>query len=232
MTPLLVAILALSESVTLALEFLAFAVFALGIAGQKLPGACRLFAQGLYPGLALGFHGVVCAVLVLGLVQGHDLVGSLLQSISPVAQLFMGAAALFAGVAGELDAIDGKHIASDQSLGVTGHQDLTKERFDLRAQAAYKFGDVGMAGLAVTADGDELDVALARLFNDSTGDQALAVGQQHDLEHDARIVGTGAHFVVLEPGIQCAEIEFVIDQVVQCEGKAAGDDLLRQDHRQ
>jgi hypothetical protein len=55
----------------------------------------------------------------------------------------------------------------------------------------------------------------------------VAVGQQHDLEHDARIVGAGTNFIVLELGIQCAEVGFLIDQLVQREGKAAGDDLLR-----
>ena len=39
-------------------------------------------------------------------------------------------------------------------------------------------------------------------------------------------------FVVLEPGVQGLEVEFVVDQVFQCKGKAAWDDLLRQDTRQ
>lgn len=64
----------------------------------------------------------------------------------------------------------------------------------------------------------------------AAGGQALAVGQQDDLEHDPRVVRTGSDFIVLEPGIQGFEIEFVIDQVVQCEGESAGDNLLRQDH--
>jgi hypothetical protein len=169
-------------------------------------------------------------VLVLCLVQGHDLVGRLLQSISSVAQFFMGATAFFAGVGGELDAIDGEHVAANQSLGIAGHQDLAEQGFDLGAEVGHELGNVGMAGLAVTADGDELDVAIARLFNRPAGDQALAVGQQHDLEHDARIVGAGSHFIVLELGVQGLEVEFVIDQVVQREGKAAGDNLLRQDY--
>lgn len=81
------------------------------------------------------------------------------------------AAALFAGIAGELHAINGKHVASDQALGITGHQDLAKQGFDLSAEVAHKLGDVSMAGLTVTTDGDELDVALATLFDDPAGDQ-------------------------------------------------------------
>ena len=88
----------------------------------------------------------------------------------------MGAATLFAGVTGQLDAINGKHLASDQALGIAGHQYLAEQGFDLLAQAAHELGDVGVAGLAVAADGDELDVAQAGLFNGAAGDQALAVG--------------------------------------------------------
>ena len=117
--------------------------------------------------MAFGLQGVVCAALILGLMQGHDLVGSLLQPISAMPQLFMGATALFAGVAGEFDAVDGKHISANQALGIAGHQDLAEQRFDLGTEVGNEFGDMGMAGLAVATDGDELDVALARLFNGS-----------------------------------------------------------------
>ena len=98
------------------------------------------------------------------------------------------------------------------------------------ARVGHELGDLGVAGLTVAADGDELDIARTALLNCAAGDQALAVGQQDDLEHDARVVRTGSDFIVLEPGIQGFEIEFVIDQVVQCEGESAGDNLLRQDH--
>ena len=144
----------------------------------------------------------------------------------------MGAAALFAGVGGELDAVDGEHVAPDQALGVTGHQDLAKERFDLYAQAANELGNVGVAGLAVTADGDELHVAQAGLFNSAARYQPLAVRQQDDLEHDARVVGTGADFVILELGIHAREVEFVIDQIVQCKCETARNDLFTEHHRQ
>ena len=65
-----------------------------------------------------------------------------------------------------------------------------------------------------------------------TGQQALAVGQQHDLEHDARLLGAVARFIILELGIQGVKVEFVVYQIVQRESKAAGDDLLRSNHGQ
>jgi hypothetical protein len=112
-------------------------------------------------------------------------------------------------------------------LGITGQQDLAEQGFDLCAQAADERGDVGVAGLAVTADGDELHVAQAGLLNGTARYQALVVGQQNDLEHDAGVVGAGANFVVLELGVQGAEVEFVVNQIVQREeGEATGDDLF------
>ena len=38
------------------------------------------------------------------------------------------------------------------------------------------------------ADGNGLDIAPAGLLNGAAGDQALAVGQQDDLEHDAGVI--------------------------------------------
>jgi hypothetical protein len=149
-----------------------------------------------------------------------------------VAQFFMGAAALFAGVGGEFDAVDGEHLAANQALGIAGQQDLAEQRFDLAAEVGDELGDVRVAGLAVATDGDELDVARTGLFNGAAGNQALAVGQQDDFEHHARVVGAGTHCIVLELSIQRTEVELMVDQVVQRKGKTAWDDLLRQDHRQ
>ncbi|MEZ5702829.1 MAG: hypothetical protein R3E42_14150 [Burkholderiaceae bacterium] len=50
---------------------------------------------------------------------------------------------------------------------------------DLIAQRAQKLGDMGIARLAVTADGDELHVLLAGLGNTSAADQTPAAAQQH-----------------------------------------------------
>ena len=151
--------------------------------------------------LALGFRGFAHASFVLGLVQGHNLVRCFFQSVCAVAQFGVGAAAFFAGVRWQLDTINSKHVSTNQPLCITGQQDLAEQGFDLRAQVGDELSNVGMAGLAVAADGDELDVALACLFDDSAGDQTLAVGQQHDLEHNAGIVSAGTDFIVFKPCI-------------------------------
>ena len=61
----------------------------------------------------------------------------------------MGAAAFLAGVGGELDAINGEHLAADEAQAVASEQHLGEERLDLVGQLAHEFGDVGVAGLAV-----------------------------------------------------------------------------------
>ena len=66
-------------------------------------------------------------------------------------------------------------------------------------------------GLAVAAEGDELDVAHAGLFDATAGNDSLAIGQQEDLKHDPGVIGTGADFIVVELGVYGREIEFVID---------------------
>lgn len=54
----------------------------------------------------------------------------------------------------------------------------------------------------------------------------MAVGQQHNLEHHARVVGAGADLVVLELAILLREVEFVVHQVVQGKREAARHDLF------
>jgi hypothetical protein len=115
-------------------------------------------------------------------------------------------------------------------LGITGHEHLAEQGFDLITQATNELGELGVVGLAVAADGDELNIAKTGLFNAAAGDEALAVGQQDDFEHHAWIVSTGARVIVLEQGIHGGEVQFVIHQIVQCKGKAAGDDLFAQDN--
>ena len=58
------------------------------------------------------------------------------------------------------------------------------------------------------------------------------IGRQDDLEHDTRIVGAGADFVVVEARTQCVEVQLMNYQVVQREFKGADLDLPGQDHGQ
>jgi len=58
------------------------------------------------------------------------------------------------------------------------------------------------------------------------------IGRQDNLEHDARIVGAGADFVIVEARTQCVEVQLMIDHVVQSELEGAALDLLGQHHGQ
>ena len=128
--------------------------------------------------------------------------------------------AVVTGIGGDQD------VCFEARRGLLDHQHLTEQRLDRLAKAADEPYDVCMAWLAVATDGDELNVAQADVLDGAAGDDALAVGQQHDLEHDLRIVGAGAHCVVLEFGIHSREIKLVVDQVVQGECEAARNQLL------
>jgi hypothetical protein len=77
----------------------------------------------------------------------------------------MRAAALFAGVAWQLNPINLKHLPSNQPLGITGQQHLAEQSFDLATQVSHKLGNVPMARLAVTTDGNKLNVVLPLLLD-------------------------------------------------------------------
>ena len=97
------------------LEFLSLAVEPGWVRSHELARALRLFAQGVDAGLAFGAFRCFLRAQVLALAQTHNLVGSLAQPAGVVAQLIMGTAALLAVVGGQLDAVDGEHLAPDQA---------------------------------------------------------------------------------------------------------------------
>jgi len=87
-----------------------------------------------------------------------------------------------AGVGGQLDAINSEHFAADEALAVTQIQHLGKELGDVVAQAGDEGGDGGVVRGAVATEGDEGDVVRAGAFDAAAADDALAVGEEDDLE--------------------------------------------------
>jgi len=114
----------------------------------------------------------------------------------------MRAALLLAGVAGQLDPVDGEHVASDQPEPVARHEHLGEQHADLRPELPHELGDMGVARPRVTAKGHEEHVVLAGLLDLAAADESPAVRQQHDLEHDPRVVRRSTRLVVAEPRIQ------------------------------
>jgi hypothetical protein len=67
-------------------------------------------------------------------------------------------------------------------------------------------------------------------FDGAVGDQAPAIGQQHNLEHDARVVGAGTGLVVANRASRSDRFRFVVHQVIQRKLERAGLDLLTEHH--
>ena len=112
-----------------------------------------------------------------------------------MAEIGTGAALMFAGVAGELDAVDGKHLAPDQALAVAQVKDLGKDPDDV-------VGEGGEVRLGVATQGDEGDVVAADGFDATAGYDALTIGEQHDFEQHGGWIGSGTGCVVVESCIE------------------------------
>lgn len=136
-----------------------------------------------------------------------------------------GAALGFAGVAGQLDAVDGEHLAPDQALPVADVEDLAEDAGDVVAERRDKSGEGGEMRLAVTGQGDEGDVFAAGALDVAAADDALGIAEQDDLEQHGGRIGAGAGGVIAEAGIAAAEVDFVVEQVVQRMFESAGDEL-------
>ena len=98
----------------------------------------------------------------------HDTGGGLKLGVR-VFEVGAGAALLFAGVAGQLDAVDGEHLAPDQSLPVAQVEDLGEDAGDVIGKGRDKPGDGGEVRLGVAGEGDEGDVVAADGFDALTG---------------------------------------------------------------
>lgn len=161
----------------------------------------------------------------------HDLSGGF-QLVGLVFEVGAGAAFVFAGIAGEFDAINGKHLAPDQALPVTEIEYLAEYGGDVIAQMGNKGGDGGEVRLGIAGQGDEGDVFSTGELNRTAGDEALAVGKQNDFEQHSRWIGGCSGNIILETGIKAGEIQLMVDEVVQGMLKGTREELpLQVDHQ-
>ena len=149
---------------------------------------------------------------------------------APPGKVGAGATFLLAGVARQLDAVDGKHFASDQALPVAQGENLSEEPGDFVTQAADESGNGGPVRGTVAGEGNESDVLTAGVFDSATADDALAVGEQNNFEQSARQVGASTGGVVAAAPVKAGQIDFVVDQVVQCVLEGTGHQLPLQIH--
>jgi hypothetical protein len=199
-------------------SFVALAVAGVGDVGVDLPRF-----EALDVGVA-----VVAGVARLVLFDhtrdgGFDLRGFALE-VGAAAALGLG------GVAGELHAVDGEHVAADETLAVAHHEHLGEDTGDGLAVIGNEGGNGAVVRLAVTAQRDEDDVVPAGGLDAARADDAAAVGEEHDLEQHAGVVRGGAGQVVPEHRGERREVEFVIDEHVQRMLEGAGKDLLGEVH--
>jgi hypothetical protein len=146
----------------------------------------------------VGFGGfLVCFAMAFE----HD-AGSGFEFDGLVFEVGTGAALLLAGVARQFDVVDGEHLAPDQPLAVAQIEDLGEEAGDVVREAGNESGNRGEVGLGVARQGDEGDVVAAHALNATAGYDALAVGEQNDLQEHGGRIGGRAGFVVVEPGIE------------------------------
>jgi hypothetical protein len=120
---------------------------------------------------------------------------------------------------------DGEHLAADEPLTVADEQDLLEQRRDLGAQGADEGGKAREVRGAVAAERNEGDLFAAGAFDLARADDAPRIGEKHDLEQHGRRVGGGTGEVVLVAGVEPAQVQFVIDQVVQRVFEGAGKQL-------
>ena len=100
------------------------------------------------------------------------------------------------------------------------------------AQLADEVRDRREVRARVAAQRDEGDVLAAGALDAAAADDAVRVGEQHDLEQHRRRVGAGAGLVVPKARIEGRQIDLVIEQVVQRVLERAGEQLAREIDRQ
>lgn len=102
--------------------------------------------------------GLIGRRVVRTLVLRQHLLGGTLHARRLALIVGAGAGFGLAGIGGEFDAIDGKHLAADQALALADQENLREQFGDAVMHARDKGGECGEVRLAVTRDGDEQDI--------------------------------------------------------------------------
>ena len=175
----------------------------------------------------------VARILGLDTAVGSPVLGHLLLDLRPDALALAGQVGMLAapfprGVGGQLHAIEREVRVAQQSRLVAGEKDLLEDLLGLLTQ----LGDEGREGAVVrtnpAAQSHEDYISPARLFHPARGEDALAVGVEHDLEQQPRIVGLLAGFVVVVAPLEALEPDAVVDEMVDGVLERAGEQLLLQ----
>ena len=113
---------------------------------------------------------------------------------------------LATGIGGQLDAINGEHLASDQTLTVANDENLSKQFSNLFSPIGDEGSKRGEVRLAVAGDGDEQDLLPTGQFYLAAADDATTIGQQNDFDEHCRVKGAGAFGIILIAAVEGSEV--------------------------
>jgi len=147
-------------------------------------------------------------------------------------QVLFGPAPLLGSVRGHLAAVDGKHLPAQQAHFAADQQHLAEQGGDLLGRVRNEGGNGGEVGPAVGRERHEDHVLATECFDLAATGDPPRIGQQHDLQQNRRIIGRATCFIVLELGVEDAQVEFVVDQEVDGVLEGAGENLVLKSHRQ
>ena len=240
MTPLSVAILALSLSVRLdwiGLDGLVRGAEAVvGVTGEPLARFGCLTLQ------ALDFPRFTrVEVVVDSFVIGRPVVldeppGRGFELVGLTFEVGAGPAFALGGVTGQLDTVDGKHVATDEPLALTDGEYGAEHRGDIVTEMADEMRDGGEMRLRIATERDKHDVLGTGAGDGTAADDALGVGVGVGVE-DYLEQGCGwpvgrTGVVVAVTGIEMGQVEFMVKEMIEGLFECAGQQLPRSIDRQ
>jgi hypothetical protein len=121
--------------------------------------------------------------------------------------------------------VNSKHLAPYQPLVIADEKHLAEHFCDVIFKNADESGEGGEVRGCVAGECEEGDVLLASARDVEAADDALALGEQYDIEqHDGRISYRTSH-IIAESRIEVSQVDLVVKQVVQSVFDSAGDEL-------
>jgi hypothetical protein len=129
------------------------------------------------------------------------------------------------GIAGKLDAVEGKQRPTDQALAVTHQQHLGQDATNAPTPCTDKGGQRGEVRSGSPADGHEQAILPTGTLQGPSTHPPARVGQEDDLEQQGGGIGRGAPLIVAKPGIKLGALRLVINQITQRVFEGAGQNL-------
>jgi hypothetical protein len=142
------------------------------------------------------------------------------------------AALALAGVARQLDPVDGEHLPPDQPLAQADRNHRGKSLGNGLLSSAYEGCNGREVRAAVAAQGHECHVVAAGTLDRSAADNALRVGKQHNLQQHRGWVGLRSESIIVVVGVKGRQVQLMIKQVAQGVLERPGQQLAAQIYRQ